>query len=466
MSSSAYNKKKEYLTTSESLYKSAIYLAWPVILQSLLQVSVGTVDIKMVGTLGVDAISAVGTSRNIIMILLVLVMGISTGTTAMVSRFIGRGDERNASRSAGQAFLLSLMLGAFIMPVGLLTNEISLRLLGVENSVLELAVDYMTVFFIAIPFFLLHFMAKSIFQGAGDTKTPLVIDIIMNLVNIGGNFIFIFGMLGFPAMGVAGAAIGTALSRITGAALGWGALISGRFAVKVYPKDMLKPVWSVAGQIVRIGTPAALQGLSRNASTFVLFAILARTADAAAAVPAFVIGTNLNQYALMPGLAIGTAAATLSGMNLGAGKHERAEKSGKATAVLGAGTMLFISVLFVVFARPFISFFLDAPNEQVLSIGRRYLAIIAASEPFHAVAIIASKTMQGAGFTKKPFQVTFFSWVVIRLILAYALAILFELDSTGVWIAISISSVISGVLAYGIFLGGEWKGVAIDPVSE
>jgi putative MATE family efflux protein len=466
MSSSAYNRKKEYLLNSENLYKSAIYLAWPVILQSLLQVSVGTVDIKMVGTLGVDAISAVGTSRNIIMILLVLVMGISTGTTAMVSRFIGSGDDRNASKSAGQAFILSLLLSAFIIPVGLAGNELSLRILGVGDSVLALAVDYMRIFFLAIPFFLLHFMAKSIFQGAGDTKTPLLIDIIMNLVNIGGNFLFIFGMFGFPAMGVAGAAVGTALSRIAGAAMGWGALLSGKYTIRVYLEDMLNPIWSAAGQIVRIGIPAALQGLSRNASTFILFAILARTSDASAAVPAFVIGTNLNQYALMPGLAIGTAAATLSGMNLGARKYDRAEASGKATAVLGAGTMLAISALFVVFARPFIGFFLDSPNEEVISIGTKYLAIIAASEPFHAVAIISSRTMQGAGFTKKPFQVTFFSWVVIRLILAYVLALVIDLDSTGVWIAISISSVISGVLAYGVFLRGEWKNVLIGPIAD
>lgn len=466
MSSAAYNRKKEYLLNSENLYKSAIYLAWPVIIQSLLQVSVGTVDIKMVGTLGVDSISAVGTSRNIIMILLVLVMGISTGTTAMVSRFIGSGDDRNASRSAGQAFLLSLMLSAFIMPVGLASNEFSLRLLGVDETVLVLAVSYMKIFFMAIPFFLLHFMAKSIFQGAGDTKTPLVIDIIMNLVNIGGNFLFIFGMLGFPAMGVAGAAVGTALSRVVGAAMGWGALLSGKFTIKVYIKDMLNPIWSAAGQIVRIGIPAALQGLSRNASTFILFAILARTADASAAVPAFVIGTNLNQYALMPGLAIGTAAATLSGMNLGARKYDRAEASGKATAMLGASTMLGISILFVIFSEPFIGFFLDTPNDAVISIGKKYLAIIAASEPFHAVAIISSRTMQGAGFTKKPFQVTFISWVVIRLILAYVLAISIGLASTGVWIAISISSVISGVLAYGVFLGGEWKKVSINPLAD
>lgn len=465
MSSATFHKKREYLLTNDNLYKSTIYLAWPVVIQSILQVSVGTVDIKMVGTLGVDAISAVGTSRNVIMILMVLVMAISTGTTAMVARFIGKNDDRNASISAGQAFMLSILLSIIIVPIGMLTNEYSLRLLGVDDNVLNLAMGYMRVFFIAIPFFLLYFMAKSIFQGAGDTRTPLWIDIVMNLVNVGGNFIFIFGMLGVPAYGVAGAAMGTALSRIVGAALGWGALLSGKFDIKVELKDMIRPIWKVSSQIINIGIPAALQGISRNASTFVLFAILARTLDSASAVPAFVIGTNLNQYALMPGLAIGTAAATLSGMNLGAKQYNRAEASGRATAVLGAGVMLFISVLFYIFATPFINFFLDTPNDEVVRIGTRFLLLIAIAEPFHAVTIVASRTMQGAGYTKKPFQITLISWVFIRLALAYILAIVFKLDSTGVWVAISVSLIISGFMSYRLFNKGDWKKVKIYSVS-
>jgi len=466
MSSAAYHKKREYLLTSKNLYKSTIYLAWPVVIQSILQVSVGTVDIKMVGTLGVDAISAVGTSRNIVMILLVLVMAISTGTTAMVARFIGKNDDRNASRSAGQAFMLSILLSMIIVPLGMLTNEYSLRLLGVDDNVLNLAMDYMKVFFIAIPFFLLYFMAKSIFQGAGDTRTPLWIDIIMNLVNVLGNFVFIFGMFGIPAFGVAGAAMGTALSRIVGAALGWGALLSGKFDIKVHWEDMIKPIWKVSNQIINIGIPAALQGLSRNGSTFVLFAILARTLDSVNAVPAFVIGTNLNQYALMPGLAIGTAAATLSGMNLGAKQYDRAEASGRVTAILGAGVMLFISVLFFVFANPFINFFLDVPNDEVVRIGTTFLLLIAIAEPFHAVTIVLSRTMQGAGYTKKPFTITLITWVFIRIILAYLLAIVFGLDSLGVWIAISISLIISGFMTYRLFNKGKWKEVKIYSVSN
>ncbi|MBE0451802.1 MAG: MATE family efflux transporter [Clostridia bacterium] len=465
MASDSYDKRRAYLLNNKNLYKTTLFLAWPVIIQSLLQVSVGTIDMKMVGTVGVDAISAVGTSRNIIMVFMVLVIAISTGTTAMVARFVGRDDQEGASIAAGQSFILSLILSAFIVPVGLMTNEYSLRLLGVSDTVLNYAVDYMRIFFIAIPFFLLHFMARSIFQGAGDTKTPLYIDIMMNIVNVIGNYIFIFGMFGIPAYGVAGAAIGTALSRMISAFVSWGLLLSGKFDVKVRLIHMFKPVWEASKQIMDIGIPSGLQGLSRNATTFVMFAILARTLDAKVAVPAFVIGTNLNQYALMPGLAIGTAAATLSGMNLGAKQFDRAEASGRATAILGAVVMFCISLLFVIFSKSFINFFLDVPNDSVVRTGTLFLIIIGISEPFHAASIILSRTMQGAGYTKKPFQITFVSWVVIRVILAFVLGIVLGIDSTGVWIAISATNMISGIWSYEVFKKGKWKKVSIYSIS-
>jgi putative MATE family efflux protein len=466
MENENYKKRREYLLNNKNLYQTTLFLAWPVIIQSLLQVSVGTIDMKMVGTVGVDAISAVGTSRNIIMIFMVLVIAISTGTTAMVARFIGKGDREGASVVAGQAFLLSLLLSAFIVPIGLMTNEFSLKILGVTDGVLNYAVEYMEVFFLAVPFFLLHFMARSIFQGAGDTKTPLYIDIMMNIINVIGNYIFIFGMFGIPAYGVAGAAMGTAVSRIISVIVAWGLLLSGRFDVKVRLAHMFRPVWRASKQIMDIGVPSGLQGLSRNATTFVMFAILARTLDAEYALPAFVIGTNLNQYALMPGLAIGTAAATLSGMNLGAKQFDRAEASGRATAILGALLMFGISLLFVIFSGSFINFFLDDANQSVVRIGTLFLIIIGISEPFHAASIVLSRTMQGAGYTKKPFQITFVSWVVIRVLLAFALGILLGFESTGVWIAISATNIISGIWSYAVFNRGKWKDVKIYGVNE
>ena len=456
------NKRRDFLLNNENIYYNVIYLAWPIIIQSLLQVSIGTIDIKMVGSLGVDAISAVGTGRNIIMLIMVLVMAISTGTIAMISRFTGMNDHKSVSKSAGQAFFLSIVASAFMIPLGLLTNEWILHLLGVNDNVLILAKEYMAIFFVSIPFFLLNFMAKSIFQGAGDTKTPLIIDIIMNGMNVLGNFVFIYGLWIFPEMGVGGAAMGTLVARLIGAILGWAALMSGRFIVKVDLIDMIKPKWEVGRQILKIGLPSALQGLSRNISRFLIFAILARTLQAEAAVPAYVIGTNLNQYALMPGLAIGTAAATLSGMNIGADKLKRANETAKVCALLGAILMGTLALIFVIFSAPFIKFFLDEMNPEVLRIGKSFLIIIGLSEPLHAVTISLSRTMQGAGYTKYPFLVTFVSWLLIRVSLCYLLALVFGMGSTGVWIGISVSTVISGLLSIVVFRRGRWKYVEIE----
>lgn len=462
----SYSKQRDFLLNNDNLYQNVIYLAWPVVIQSLLQVSIGTIDMKMVGSLGVDAISAVGSGRNVVMIIMVLVIGISTGTTAMVARSIGKGDREGASISAGQSFFLCLLAAAFMVPLGLLTNTKVLQLLGVGENVLSLAQGYMTVFFITIPLFLLNFIARAIFQGAGDTKTPLLIDILMNIVNVVFNYVFIFGFWIFPELGVMGAAIGTAISRFVGASIGWGALLSGRFVLHVNLSHMIKPKWEQSKQIIKIGIPAALQGLTRNASTFFIFAILARTMMAEAAVPAFVIGTNLNQYALMPGLAIGTAAATLSGMSIGAKKLERAEKSGKVCTILGAILMASFSALAVVFSEPLIKFFLDQPNGDVLRIGKAYLFIIALSEPFHGMTIIYSRTMQGAGYTKYPFVITVICWLFIKVTLSYLLALVFNLQSTGVWIAISVSTIISGLMTYYLFKRGTWKYVKLESKKQ
>src|SRR6056297_1742089 len=138
-------KNREYLLNNDNLYYNVIYLAWPIVVQSLLQVSIGTIDIKMVGSLGVDAISAVGTGRNIIMLLMVLVIAVSTGTIAMISRFTGMNDSESASKSAGQGFILSVIASAFMVPIGLLTNEWILHILGVTDSVFLLAKDYMFI---------------------------------------------------------------------------------------------------------------------------------------------------------------------------------------------------------------------------------------------------------------------------------------------------------------------------------
>ncbi|WP_353894059.1 MATE family efflux transporter [Proteinivorax hydrogeniformans] len=458
--------RKELLTQDKSILSGILLLAWPIVCQSLLQVVIGTVDIKMVGSFGDNAIAAVGFGRQIVMIAMVLVMAISTGATAMVARFIGMGDHKQASSAAGQAFILALLISVIMVPLGLLTQSSILNLMGAGPETSELAIGYMTVFFLSVPLFLLNFVARSIFQGAGDTVTPLIIDIVMNLLNILFNYIFIFGFGPIPTLGVTGAAIGTALARLVGASLGWGALLTGKFIITITFQQLYKPVFKVIKQILTIGLPAGLQGLSRNLSTVIIFALLARTTAEDLANATFTIGMNLNQYALMPGLAIGTAAATLSGMNLGAGNKDRAEKSGYLCMLLAAGFMSTVALIFVIFSTEFLTFFSSEASPELISMGRTLLICLALAEPFHAMAIIFSRSMQGAGYTLMPFLTTLFSWLFVRVPLAYYLAFQLNMQETGIWVAIASTNFLAGMLNFIFFKTGKWKTVKIDSKDD
>lgn len=444
-----------------SVMSAVLTLALPVVAQSLLQVVIGTVDLKMVGSLGSDAIAAVGMGRQVIMIIMILILAVSTGTTAIVARNMGRGDAKQAARAAGNAFTLVLLFAAIMTPVGLLTARYTLTALGATQAVIVPGMDYMRIFYISVVFFLSNFMARSVFQGAGDTLTPLIIDIIMNLVNVGANYLFIFGVWVFPEMGVAGAAMGSAVARFVGSCLGWGALLSGRFCLKLTLSDLIGRNFAGMGRILTIGIPAAFQGLARNISNIFLVALLARTAAGMAAISAFTVGMNINQYALMPGLAVGTAAASLTGINLGADDAKRAESSGWSAAAVGAGIMGFFGLASFIFAPWLLAFFADDPD--MIRVGVPFVRIIAVAEPFHAAGIILSRSMQGAGYTYRPFIITVVSWLVVRVPLAWLLAFYLDLQSLGVWIAIAATIILSGLWAVTVYRRGQWKRVRVTP---
>jgi len=448
------NQRVEQLRNAGVL-PAVLTLAAPVIAQSLLQVLIGTVDLKMVGALGGDAIAAVGLGRQVIMIIMILVMAISTDAAALVARNIGKGDQRAAAKAAGDSFTLVWIFALVMTVVGIMTARQTLQALGATEDVMGLSLDYMKIFYLSIVFFLSNFMARSIFQGAGDTRTPLFIDIIMNIVNVVFNYLFIYGVWIFPEMGVAGAAMGSAIARFVGSVLGWGALLSGRFALRLTSRDLFSFNRQGMARILGIGIPAAFQGLARNISNIVMVAMLARTTAEMMAISAFTVGNNINQYALMPGLAVGTAAAALTGINLGANDARRAEQSGWAAAGIGAGIMGFFGIISLIFAPWLLAFFGDDPG--MIAVGVVFVRVVAISEPFHALGIILSRSMQGAGYTVWPFIATTFSWVVIRVPLAWFLAFGVNWQSTGIWIALSATYILSGILAVVLYRRGSWK---------
>jgi len=319
----------------------------------------------------------------------------------------------------------------------------------------------MRIIFAGLFSMVLNFTINAILQGAGDTRTPLKIMVLINILNIILNYLLIFGIGLFPQMGIIGAAWGTVIARSVGGAIGLWVLVSDRFAARTLLHKRLKIQLRLIKEIIRIGFPAGVQGLVRSGAGMILMRFVAMTVHSTYAVAAFSIGFQIEAISFMPGLAFGAVAMTLVGQNLGARKPERAKQSGSSATMLATLFMSGMGLLLFIFARPIIGIF--STNSDVINIGVDFLRIMAYSQPFLALVMVVSGGLRGAGDTITPLKYTVIHGWLIRLPLAYLLAFLLGFQTTGLWWAMTISTITQGLATWWYFNQGRWQQIKIDP---
>lgn len=430
-------------------------LTLPVALTRQLDNVVGMADIFMVGKLGPEAISAVGISRTIVMVISVTMIAITTGAFAMIAQAIGAQNEEGASAAAKQS--ISLLAGFSVIPsiIGIVGAPYFLKALSLAPEVVTLATPYLRVFFAGSIFMMLNFAITTCLHAAGNTRTPLYISFLNNGVKLVLSYLLIFGVFGLPELGVVGAAIGGVVGRGCGVIVGFIVLYSGKFGIRLLPSTTYKPDLIQAKRILRIGIPAALQGLVRNGSGVVFVKLIAMTAASTTAVAAFSIGSQLERLVRQVSLAFSTASTTLVGQSIGAQKLDEAERRGWTTLALAVCTVTVIGIPIGIFARPIIAFFTDAPD--VIQIGILYLIMIVISEPFMCAAITSGGSLRGAGDNMPALYYTIFSQWAIRLPAAGILAFWMGYDIDGIWYSLIIFCTIQGFLTVRKFGQGHWK---------
>ena len=253
--------------SAASARRKIMLLAGPAIAENLLHTMVGIVDTAMVGRLGPASLAAVGLGNQISQIGLTVFGALATGSTALVARYIGANESEKAADVARQ----SLILGIWVSGVVMMTLILSARgLLGLlfarsEELVLDLSSSYVRIVSLAMILNYFLIVINAILRGAGDTKTPLRITALVNLINVLGNTVFIYGLGPIPALGVAGAAIGTALAHVSGGFLALRVL--GRHdLLGVRLTDSFRADRAIIRRIANIGVPAGVeQGMMRLA---------------------------------------------------------------------------------------------------------------------------------------------------------------------------------------------------------
>ncbi len=438
-----------------SLTRRIFHLALPLLLTRQLENLVGFADIYMVGRLGPEAISAVGISRQLVMVISVTMIAVTTGTFAMVAQAIGAESQQDASANAKQSITLLTLLSIGISLFGLLVAPAVLVALSLSPEVVALGTPYLRVFFSGIVLMTLNFTITTCLHGAADTRTPFYISIINSAVKIVVSYLLIFGLWGLPRLGVTGAAAGDLVGRLCGVAIGFWVLYSGRFGITLLPDTSYRPNWTLARRILKIGIPSALQGFFRNGSNLVFIKLVALTASSTTAVAAFSIGNQMERVLRRTSLAFGTAATALVGQTLGAGEPDAAEQRGWTTLLIAVLTTALMGLPIALFARPIMAFFTDAPD--VIGIGIVYLYAMVLAEPFMCAAITSSGGLRGAGDTMPALYYTLIAQWLIRLPVAYILAFTLGYDINGIWSTLVIFSALQGALTVRKFGKGEWK---------
>ena len=444
--------RKERDLTSEPIPKAIWLLALPMIISNMLHAAFNVVDMIWVGRLGAQALAAVAMSGTILMIVMFVMIGIGIGTTAMVARFVGAKEFGKADDVAMQSLIMGFFLSVVFAVVGYLISPSMLRILGASPEIVHLGTGYMQIFFLGVIVMFYMFLISAILQGAGDAATPMLVLGFAIILNFILDPLMIFGIGPFPRLGVNGAAWATVISEAIGSVIALEILLKGRSRVHVRLKK-LKVDFSVMWRILKIGIPASTQMLLRGFMGLVLMAIVAGFGTFAIA--AYGVGVRITMLAMMPGFALGGAAAALVGQNLGANKPERAVSSAWTTAGYYSVFMFIVTLIYLFFAPNIIAIFNTQP--EVVKTGSEFLRIIAVGNIFIAVGLILGRAVSGAGDTFYPMVFTFIALWLVQIPLAYFLSRIPALGLRGVWIAILVAHLVMVVLNTIWFQMGRWK---------
>jgi putative MATE family efflux protein len=436
-------------------------LALPAVGEQVLNTLVGLVDTFLVGHLSAqavvqlgygsaEALAGAGLANNLVWLITVFFMAVSIGSTALIARAKGAGDMDSVNLALRQSLIIGLVMGVLATALSMALAPSALRLLGAAENVIPLGVTFLSITAITFVPAALLFIGTAALRGVGDTRTPLYVMLGINAVNIVISWLLVNGNLGAPIMGVAGAAIGSAIARGGGGVFLIGLLMRGRSGLKLSLD--LRPHKETLQRIVRVGAPSGGEQLVFQGALLIFTRFVNELGTASYAAHNVVI--TIESLSFLPGLGYAAATSALVGQGLGAKRPDESQSSAYEALRQGAIMMCALGVIMVLFPRQLLSLFVSDP--AVIEAGANAMLIAGLLQPLLAVNFILSGALRGAGDTRWPLYTKLISTWGVRLPLALLL-LPTGIGLTGIWIAMLADFTVQAFLAFWRFRGGKWK---------
>ncbi len=443
--------------TKGSMTRNLLAVAWPVSVSFLLQTFYNLVDAFWLGKLGKSALVAPTVTMNIVFVGIALAMGLGQAGTTLISQYKGAGQQSKMRAAAGQSFILQVGVGSLLALLGLIFAPNLLRLLHTPDDSFANTLVYMRLILTGVPLMFIFHIYQGIFTGLGDTLGPMRINVATVTLNMILDPIFIFGLGPIPAMGVAGAAAATVISRIVASILALRTLFGGH-GFRIYFSDLR---WNPAmlKRLLRIGVPLSLGQTATSLGFTLLIGIVNGFGSSVTA--AFGVGHRVIMMVSVPAMALGQANATAVGQNLGAGFPDRASLSVKRSAVLVTIILLPLTTLTFFFGGHLTHFFINDP--EVIAYGRELFRITSFSVFAFSLILVLFGAFQGSGHTVPMMVVNTGRLWLVRIPATWLLAVFMGWGPLGLWWAMNLSNLIAGSVALVWFMRGSWKKSVISP---
>ncbi|CAG9623475.1 MATE family efflux transporter [Sutcliffiella rhizosphaerae] len=428
---------KEKNTTKLTLFA----LTWPIFIEVLLHMLMGNADVLMLSQYSDDSVAAVGVANQILFMLIVMFGFIATGTSILIAQYLGAKNRSIAAEVTVVSLFANLIFSVVISLIVFLFSSQLLLLMDLPPELLSEADTYLKVVGVFSFLQALIITAGATIRSYGFTKDAMYVTIGMNILNVIGNYLFIFGPFGIPVLGVEGVAISTVFSRAIGLIV-ITLLLFKRIEEPLPFKRIFKlPIIHVKN-LLKIGIPSAGEHLSYNTSQLVItyFIVMLGTN----ALTTKVYAQSLMMFIYLFSVAISQGTQIIIGHQIGAGKVEEAYKRCLKSLKLAIAISILTAIPFAFFSDSLLAIFTS--NSEIIALGGTLILLTIILEPGRSFNLVVINALRAAGDVKFPVYIGILSMWGVAVTVSYILGIHFGLGLIGVWIAMILDEWLRGII--------------------
>jgi len=428
---------------SEKSHPSLFALTWPIFIEISLYMLMGSADTLMLSQYSDNSVAAVGVSNQLLNLLIVMFSFITTGTTIVIAQLLGAGRRQEATQvayvSLGTNFLISFVISLlmFVLAVPIL------HMMGLSSELMPDASVFLQIVGLLSFIQALIMTYSAILKSYGYTRDTMYVTIGMNLLNVAGNYLVIFGPFGFPVLGVMGVALSTSFARLIGLTA-MILIVRHRIGLRFSFKRMFYIQRSHLKELLKIGIPSAGEQLSYNGSQMIITLFI--TFMGTQALAAKVYTQNLMMFIMLFGAAISQGTQILIGRLIGAKEFDAAYRRCMKSLYWAIAISLLSSTALSLSSTHLLTFFTS--NSEIIQIASVLLILTIILEPGRSFNMVIINSLRAAGDAKFPVYMAMISMWGIGLPIAYLLGIQLEMGLIGIWISFIVDEWVRGIFMY------------------